>query len=188
MYCAAVQTSRCRPELLLFAWNSDWYPRKQPNTGSVYRLSVLCTEISNILFLGKAVSRKRSSFFAVWQSTQRQQLPSMIKIKEQFFSRKQWRKVLNICINIQKWIMDFWFFATVRCFLFAATLVFLFAAVRFFLFATHCVFLLHFALSLRGFGQITAQFTSIWTTPISVEQLAICPPQVGIWAKVAGIL
>ena len=155
MYCAAMQTSRCRPELLLFAWNSDWYPRKQPNTGSVYRLSVLCTEISNILFLGKAVSRKRSSFFAVWQSTQRQQLPSMIKIKEQFFSRKQWRKVLNICINIQKWIIDFWFFCPsfyllqFGFFFLLPRWLFYLLQFDFFYLLPIAFFLLHFALSLR---------------------------------------
>ena len=49
---------------------------------------------------------------------------------------------------------------------------FLFATLRFFLFAIR-FYLLPFALSLRGFGQIAAQFTSIWTASISVEQLAI---------------
>ena len=52
-------------------------------------------------------------------------------------------------------------------------LLVLISSILSFLFAAHWIFLLLFALSLRGSGQIAAQFTSIWTASISVEQLAI---------------
>ena len=114
MYCAAVQTSRCRSELLLSAWNPDWYPRKQPNTGSVYRLSVLCTEISGILFLGKAVKAGRKRTAGLWKSPSQAARHRAEAIWDRRSQRWGFKLFGGIVFSF------FWFFSALRIFCYSS--------------------------------------------------------------------